>query len=608
MPAELQQLIADFHFLRPWWLLALLFALILPFWLWQTESRRSSWQNVIDRELLNHLLTDRLSLGGTWPRILSTLVLILAVLALAGPTFQQRPQQTHRSDLARVFLFDLSLSMSSTDIKPDRLSRARFKLRDFIEEGKGLQQGLIVFAGDAFVVAPLTDDHATLINLVQVLDTRTVPVQGSRPDLALDLASELFQSSGFDRGQIILLTDGASDVSGSIQSARLTAESGFPVSVVSAGTARGEPVPLTQGGFLKDLDGNIVIPSVDFDALRSIADAGRGVFQPMTLDDTDIKSLMEPSPETAETSDGSHRGDGAQFFGDRWYDLGPWLLIPLLAGFCCLFRKGLYFSLTLVGLAAALHSSPSIAFSWMDLWLRDDQQAARALEEEDYEAASGSDSAHWRGAAQFRAGQYEAAARSFAQQTDELHLYNRGNALAKAGEVEQAVSAYEELLSKHPDHEDARFNLDLLKQYQSQQDQQQSSQDQSKSSSQPERDEQKQGANDDENSRSEEDEFRQQQSEKSSADASSQAGDSENSDDNSDEETPSSEQRAETQNQSDMTPTEKSELTDEGTMSEQQQALQQWLRQIPDDPGGLLRRKFAQQYQFRPRETQVQKW
>ena len=200
--------ISQLHFLRPGWLFALPVCIAILWMLWRRLGGNSQWQGQCDPALLKALLVGAGS-GRQWiPLAGLGLMWLLAVIALAGPTWYQKPQPVFNKLQSRVLILDLSQSMDSSDISPSRLERARYKLTDLISQAGSTQQSLIVFAGDAFVVSPFTDDHKTLINLIPSLTSQTVPVQGSRADKALNLARELIDNAGVSRAEIVILTDG----------------------------------------------------------------------------------------------------------------------------------------------------------------------------------------------------------------------------------------------------------------------------------------------------------------------------------------------------------------------------------------------------------------
>jgi len=234
---------------------------------------------------------------------------------------------------------------------------------------------------------------------------------------------------------------------------------------------------------------------------------------------------------------------------------------------------------------------------WDDLWLTKDQQAQRQLEAgEPGDAAALFEDAEWQAVAQYRAGDYRESARNFAELEDTRSLYNLGNALARQGEFESAIDAYDEVLEIDPEHADAKYNRDLLEQVQQQQQEQQQEGDQQSS------DQQGEGEQSDSSGDSE-----QQNSDQSAQSDSDQNGDSSQRDD----EEPSQEdlealqeelQRAAEEARRNQEQVAQQQLTAEELEAlrreqEQQEAMEQWLRRIPNDPGGLLRRKFRYQYQ-----------
>ena len=200
----------ELHFLRPAWLLALLPLGWLAWQSWHQKLASPGWRAVCDAHLLPHLLVGEARQARRWPAGLIGAAGLLAVIALAGPTWKQLPQPVFRSQNAMVIVLDLSRSMNATDVKPSRLIRARLKLRDLLARHREGQTALVVYAGDAFTVSPVTDDTATIDALVPVLRTSLMPAPGSNTESALRRARDLLAQAGAVRGEIILITDGAS--------------------------------------------------------------------------------------------------------------------------------------------------------------------------------------------------------------------------------------------------------------------------------------------------------------------------------------------------------------------------------------------------------------
>lgn len=327
-------MLAEFHFLRPWWLLALLpLALLLRRirWLRGTDH---AWLKACDAHLLPYLLLHHPG-GAGWLAVgLLGLGWLLAVLALAGPTWSKQPQPVfHRLD-GRVIVLDLSPSMLAEDLKPSRLSRARFKIADILRRSEEGQTGLVAFAGDAFVVSPLTQDADTITALLPALDPAIMPVPGSRTELGLRKAADLLKQAGFTQGAILLVADGSSGQR-ALAAARTLVKEGFRVSVLAVGSAEGAPIPRPGGGFVEDRSGNLVVSQLDSAALRELAAAGAGHYAELRTDNTDLDWLL--SQDTLLTTMNVER---EQRETALWREQGSWLVLLLLPVAALAFRRG----------------------------------------------------------------------------------------------------------------------------------------------------------------------------------------------------------------------------------------------------------------------------
>jgi len=603
----------DFHFLRPWWLLAFPLGFVLLNGLRKQEEGKSQWDRVCDRHLLESLLVGK---AETAPKMLYgalLFMLLLATLALGGPTWERRPQPLFRSSLGRVIVLDLSLSMASTDLSPNRLSRARYKAIDLIKAGVGIDQGLVVFAGDAFIVTPLTDDRTTILNLLPGLDTDTVPVQGSRADRGLEKAGELLRRAAISRGQIILIADDAD--AAAVTAAEKLKKSGCRVDVIGVGTKEGAPVPLPGGGYLKDDQGNIVVPIPDFAALKQVAARGGGRYCDLEAPDSVFQALNQPAVLFPK------QGKKSELTGDQWLDRGPWLLLPLvlMAAFC--FRRGW---LLLILAALLAHPLPAAAFSWQNLWQRPDQQAAAAFKQKNYEeAARLAENPAWKASALYRAGKFKEAAAALQSSGSANDFYNRGNALARAGKLQEALAAYDQALELDPQLEDARFNRQLVEKLlkQQHQQQQQKNQDSSRKNDQQQQKNQQQrqksGNKEPQESNQENQSSAQENQQQQSQHSQSQAGEQQQDEKSASRSDSRPDKKAhqskdfpmaakagkKEKNEKQQDKSTAAAAGDEKPLDAKEQALEQWLRRVPDDPGGLLKRKFFYQYRARQDRT-----
>lgn len=622
--------LADFHFIRPYWFLALLPAVIFIAISVKNKLARGNWTEVCDDALLPFILQDNnKETKRVWSSFALSLATLLAIIALAGPTWERLPTPVFRNDAAVVIVLDLSRSMNASDIKPSRLVRARYKVADILQQRKDGLTALIVYAGDAFTVAPLTSDTATISNQLNALTTEIMPSQGNNTKTALQQAVELLQQAGQAQGSILLISD-------SINTRLLDQSSeilgNYTLSVLGVGTAEGAPVQLADGGFLKDPQGNIVVPKLEVSKLTSLAHSSGGIYQTISSDDRDIETIMTNINRTASNQTAKNTDHLAQ----QWAELGPWLLLLLLPLAALYFRKGLL----IVPLLILLHyPQDSYAFEWQDLWQTPDQQAQQAFNQQHYEqAAAQFQSPEWQAAAQYKAEKFAQTAetlQSLEQQTAESY-YNQATALAKSGQLKPALDIYEKALALNPKHEDALYNKKIVeqalekqdqnKQQQNSNDAKQSDNDQQKKDQkgqdQQQSDSSKQKQSNDQNSQSLDKSTTQQ--DKPSKGSSSDQMNHEQQEKN--KEAGKAQQQSEQQKQAEAEKQEKAQQTEseqdtkkeasqqqaeQDISDEQKQAQAQWLKRIPDDPAGLLKRKFKYQYNQRnqgSQQDQDQSW
>src|SRR5690554_1801203 len=499
--------------------------------------------------------------------------------------------------------------MLATDLEPDRLTRAKRKIRDILAVREGSLTGLIVYSGDAHVVTPLTDDINTVTGMLNVLNPVIMLVQGNRSDLAIARARALLEQGAPGQGRILLIID---EVPDRYREPIRTALKGtnYTLSTLAAGIRDGGPIPLARRGFIRD-NGNIVITRTDLDMLAELARNNGGSSHELTLDDSDIATLNLSPVESDEWQDSN---TGLKV--NRWQDDGYWLLWLALPLLLLGWRRGAFAVLALSLVPLTLTPRPAMALDWGGLWQRDDQRGRELIEQDPERAAEVLQQPDWRGSALYRSGRHEEAARAFAETPTATGHYNRGNALARAGQLEQALDAYQQALAQNPDFEDARFNRDLVQQLLDQQQQQQQEQDQQQGDSGDQQSENNQQQGEDSQSGQDNQDSpgdqgsqgkqeSQQQGQQDSQQEPEQSGDTQDSGQNRQDAEPQAgeDTRQSGQGQpSDQEPADNGQAVEApAEISEQplNQGQEQWLRRIPDNPGGLLQRKFLQQYQQR---------
>jgi Ca-activated chloride channel family protein len=612
---------STFHFLRPEWLWGFLPLVGLLVFLAKRGATAQLWESVCDAHLLPHVLVGTTGTKSNSPIIFVGLAWTLALVALAGPVWSQLPQPVFRAESALVLVLDVSRSMDAQDVAPSRLTRAKHKILDILQARHEGQTALVIFAGESFVVSPLTDDARTMKTLVQTLETNLMPVQGSRPALALNMGHELLEQAGIAGGDLLLIMDGEAEPA-TVEIMQQMASKGRHISILGVGTEEGAPIPET-GGFVKDDSGAIVITKLDPGSLQAAARASGGRYATVALDDRDLDVVL-PAVDTSTmlTTTGSN-----QRTSNIWREEGPWLVVALLAVVLPAFRRGW------VGVVLAFMLLPQIghAFSWENVWERSDQQAMKAFEQKDpKKAATLFEQPEWKGIAQYRAGDYEQAEKAFSGIDSPEGHYNRGNALAKLGKYPEAMASYQAALTQQPDHGDAQHNLDLLKKLLEDQQSDPSQENESESSDSSSGDQQQKGDGEKSDQQSQEQESEKGDQEKNPGQSASNKDDQKNGDGSSRSPQDSSEDAKQSEEPKSQNPSQESgdktnssdiaqsspgkdekdadsqEQLASASQSEEaredqksEQALQQWLRRIPDDPGGLLRRKFLLEHRRR---------
>ena len=638
-------ILETFHFLRPW----LLLLLPLLFWLslrWRPGSTDSDWETWMDPRLLRALAKQKQASGSLrLPRALLLTATVLLVLALAGPAWRSAQVPTQVPDDALVLVLDLSAQARVADLSPSRLQRARFKIADLLELRRHGQTALLVYAGEAFTVAPLTDDAQSLRALLPALGPELMPVPGQRLDAALRMAAELIRG-GSGQGRIVVFSNDAS--SAAIGEAERLRASGIEVSAIGLGTEAGAPLPQDEGGFARGQDGALSLSTLHRDALQALSTAGAGRYVDLSLGDADLQALG-----VLEVSGAGRDVAGLDGESELFVDDGPWLLLLAMPLLALLFRRGWLLMLVLCLQGVPLQAQ-AVERNW---WQRPEQQARQEYDAGEFAAVEDLvPESELAASAAYRRGDYAAAAQAYAKFDSARSHYNRGNALAKAGQLGEALAAYDKALEKQADMPDALANRkmveDALKQ------QQQSGSDSSEQSGEPgqqadqgdqgkpeqnqqgEESEQK-GEDSDQSSagdpqdpeseqgqRSGEDQAKSDQDQQQKADPES-ALPGEEPEQSADEpamsEAQAQQQREELQQaqrkameqalQDQQSESEADEQTAPAIGSgepvdphelEKMQAVEQLLRRVPDDPGALLKRKFALEHRRRVLEGEQQ--
>ena len=604
-------MLAEFHWLRPLWLLLLPAVTLAGYLAWRYHAQPNPWQQLLPAHLQQVLLpAQQQQQSRRTPFLLAVVALWLLVLAAAGPSVSKLPQPAFSLQKATVLVLDMSMSMHATDVKPDRATQARFKALDFASQLAEGELALVTFAGDAYVISPLTPDHNNIKLLLPDLKPEIMPVQGSDLTTALELASKILLQAGYPKGDIVVISDGFSSEH-FIQLRNMLDQFPHRLSVLAVGTAEGAPVRLTSGELLKDQQGSIVIPKVPLTQLKQLATLTGGVFVQHSFDQRDVQALLDlPALQLADEVN-----PNSQLTGDQWQDAGVylcWLLLPLALW---LGKRGSVLAL----FAVLLLPPPTQAVEWQDLWQSRIQQAQQAYQAKDYDQARQKfDQPLWQGNAAYRSGDFSNAEQFYRQDPSAAGQFNLGNALAQQQKYQQALQAYQQAKQQNPELAGLQQNIELIEQLAKQQqaaEQQQNSDGQSDQQQQGEgQPSQGQPANDQQSQEQQAQNGEQSQNQdgqsneanpsgQSAGDQQQQAADSKEPQADAGSKQQANDQATEQQKAAaaEQPKTAEKAITEAwpNATPEQSQQFDGLMRKVQDDPSLLLRNKMQLEYQKR---------
>lgn len=550
---------------RLYWLLCVPALLLLLWGLYRTDKQQHNWHAWLPQTfhavLLNKSANQQrrsryLLLGSAW---------LCAILALLGPswekTLQQSSNQQYGSPL--VIAIQLTPDMLANDLAPNRLDRVRAKVLSLLEQRSSAFTALVVYAGSAHTLVPLSNDLLTSKNLLKALQPDLMPVAGQRADLAIERAVHLLQQGAQGEGQVLLISTGVSAPEQTAIEALLK-QHPLKLKIIGVGTPAGAPiVDPVHGHFITDASGAIVISRLNEVSLQLLAKQTNSPYTLLNNDENDVDTFailthLDSHLSTEVTGQSLER-----------HDQGYWFILPLLLLVAFSARRG---GLLLILICAL--PMPSFAFELDDLWLRPDQQGQKILQQQQPKlAAQHFSDPLWRATALYLAEDYTAAAELFAHfDSPEAH-YNRGNALALAGLLTEALEAYQQALSQAPDMLAAQFNLAVIEDALNNKQDSDTSTEQTVSKPEP-------------------------SASGTSDPFAAAAEDSAQADDSSSQaavDTASATVPSATQAEQDLAKQQQAPLPQpsaESKLAEPPVHLESWLEQIPDNPSELLKRKF----------------
>jgi Ca-activated chloride channel family protein len=582
---------SDFHFLRPQFLyLFIPFTILLMFFFFK-KNQGDAWTKICSRGLLPYIIINRAKRKSLF-YILPVLVLTLLIIGVSGPTWEEADLPAFKRQSGLVIVMDLSDSMNAEDIKPSRLKRAIYKINDFLNLRKDGQTALVVFSGHPFVVTPLTDDTATIQAQIPVLEAKIMPSKGHNVHTAIQKALDLLAQAGHVEGSILLLTSDLKKPDME-KTAELISSHQVKLAILGCGTEVTTPVISHSGNFLKDKDGSLVMTTLPVDNLKALSVRTKGVYSLMTIDDSDIQLFNN------EFSDGfkSLAQKDSLTTVKKWQDSGYLAVLLAIPFVSLIFRRGLL-ALIFLFLPLSVHAS-----IWTDYFQTADARAKIFYEQENYtEAKDLFENPEWRACSHYKLNEFNEAASLFNNDQSVKGLYNYGTSKAKSGNYEEALKAYAKVLDIEPDHEDTLYNKKIIEEHkESQKTENQQKQDQEKNKDSQDKSQDK----------NKQDKDKEAEDNEGSDDKGNQTDSPENQDEPQDQGKDESEKEpekemsdeAEKEEEDSNMDSNKSQADECEQMQEpgeddlQRKIDDKWLQRVKDDPGGLLRRKFLQQYQ-----------
>ncbi|REG86487.1 VWA domain-containing protein [Marinomonas pollencensis] len=563
------------HFARPYWLLLvpacwILFALI------QYQRTTSSTLNqAIDKNLLVHL--EHKGESGGVNKWLGIICFSCFWVGLAGISWTQTPSTMFESSNKTILVVDQSMSMYATDIKPDRETQLKQTIRDILSQSKDGDIALVAFAGDAYVISPFSQDKETITHFLVALNPLVMPVYGSNLTSGIKTALSLVKSKSTPV-HLIVLTD---SVNPSDQSdiPDLLEDYNARIDVIAIGTEQGGEIQLPDGRVLK-ANGQKVTPTTPIPQLQTLSQEINGRFYHARLSSSELNAITDQA-----TGNAAKQADNKSI---HWLDQGQWLALPFLLWLAFQFRRGM-----LVALLFGIFMLPTnkATASPLDWFKTPDQKGQQAVDQGDWKtAAKHFQRPDWQAASAYALGDYSQAATTLAPHShNSADYYNLGNALALAGKTDDAIAAYQKALELDPGFKQAQDNLNYLEKQKQKQEQKQKQQQQKnkQQKTKPQNQDQEQQSDQDK-SRPENKPNSQNNSKKDNKSPEKQ------------DKKPPSEDNKET---SKTAKNEQQKHAEDKLNNEQKQALNQWLRQIQDDPGTLLQRKLWYLHQEKRHEN-----
>ncbi|MBC2704619.1 VWA domain-containing protein [Desulfobacula sp.] len=430
--------------------------------------------------------------------VLITIGFGFAIVALAGPQLGYKWEKTTQKGVDIMIALDCSKSMLAQDIKPNRLERAKREIIDLLHMMKSDRAGLVAFAGRAILQCPLTLDHEAFNIFLKVLEPGFLPVGGTNLNAAIKTCYDGFEEDSDTEKAIIIITDGESTSGNVEEAAKEMARQGIKIFSIGVGDLQGAPIPDENGGFKKDVSGNIILSKVDEEGLEKLAAMTDGTYVRSVAGDMDLDLIYKD--KILGTMDRKTLTSGKK---KVWENRYQWFLFPCLVLLLIEFilsskkkLKGLVIFVFVFGAGFfVFQNGPAYAKTVSSSV----KQGIQAFDEQKYEQAKkhfidaqlenpeNATLYYNIGAAAYMNKEYDQAKKNFIQaaKIEDIKLrhdaqYNLANTDYRMGKLDDAIKGYENILKEFPEDREAKENLEFVKQKKQEQQQEKSKSDKDK--------------------------------------------------------------------------------------------------------------------------------
>jgi Ca-activated chloride channel family protein len=431
--------LAYFHFLRPAFLWLLLPFVLVIYYNWYKAKKQQQGLHTIPKHLREILTVGEKKWRNNLPLKLLFVACLVGIVIIAGPSWTKQPSPFGEDKADLVLVLDASSSMNETDVAPNRLDLAKFKLMDLVAQRGGGRTALVIYSGSAHVAMPLTKDTKVFESLLQSVSSKMMPREGKFAEYSLPVIDKLTSQSSFGTS-VLLVTDGLSQKA-SDDFSKYFAQSSNQLLIWGIGdTSKQAPIAFEES------------------QLKSVASQSGGDFITVTTDNKDVKRVLNKIETHLQMSDESVM---------PWKDSGYPLVFVLALIYLMWFRKGWMVKWCLLGAVSMSGLAPNnaMASEWqfIDLWMTKDQQGQRLYQNDEFfKAAQTFESSEWKAISYYRSSHYDLAQQYFGRIDSLSAQFGVATALAHQREYVAARKAFQLIVDREPDFPGAQQNLDLM--------------------------------------------------------------------------------------------------------------------------------------------------